>query len=105
MGTANISFGRVGQGGAAGTLPALYSPTITENLTTSAVSATPSVNAAPTEGNAFQMAVRMILNEDGYVAVGKAPVAAIATGMLVKANVEQFFSVHAGDTVSIIDAA
>lgn len=105
MATANVAFGKVGLGGSPGTLPSIFDPFSSENITTSGASA-PSTSAAPTTGNSFQNAVRIILGADGYVDIGPTPVAvADGTDVLVKANQETFFVVRPGDKVAIIDAA
>lgn len=104
MATANVAFGKVGVGGAPGTLSTLFEVHASENVTTSVASAA-STNAAPTEGNSFQNAVRIIAGADAYVAFGTAPVAVTGgTNVLVKANVEHYFAIRPGDKVALIDA-
>lgn len=106
MGTANISFGRAGIGGAhSGTLPPLYSHAVGETLTTNAATSTQSVLTAPTGGNRFQTAVRIILDENGHVAIGDNPVANKTAFPLVLANDETIFAIEPGQRIAIIDVA
>ena len=103
MGTANITFGQVGLGGSAGTLPPILDIFYAENITTNETTSVSSSNSAPNTGNRFQNSVRVILSEDGYVAIDADATKTIHP--LVKANMETFFAVPAGATVSVIDSA
>ena len=101
MGTANIVYGYVGATRKQCNAP-LLAPTAKENLTTSGTSA-PSVNAAPTDhGDGRDIAVRILVSEDGYVEIDGA---AVVGDILAKANVELYLSLAPGQRVHIIDAA
>ena len=103
MGTANITFGKVGNGGSPDLSSTVFLPEQYENLTTTNASATSSVNSANTTGNKFTNAVRVVLSQEGYVNIGGT--AAVGTGMRCLADTEYYFSVKAGQGVSIIDTA
>jgi len=104
MGTANISFGKVGVGGGQGFLPTLFTPEATENLTTSTTSA-PSVGAATAVGNKYQNAVRIVIDEDAYVRIGEGTPVAIVGDPLIKANVETYLAIPAGHRIAVKDVA
>lgn len=101
-GSANICFGKVGIGGSPGLDSTVFYPEQYETLATSESAATSSVNSANTTGNQFRNAVRVMLSELGYVAIGAA---ATTASMKCQPDVEYYFAVKAGQGVSIIDAA
>lgn len=103
VGTANIAFGKVGIGGAVGTLPPIITVEAAENVTTNASTSASAAGAASAIGNKFQNAVRVLLSEDGWVEVGLTPTATKTTSTKLVANVPEFFALRAGDTVAVID--
>lgn len=104
MGTANIAFGHAGAFYSRDAAPIFSQAGDAENLTTTNASSTTSNISAPAGGQSGRdMAVRIVLSEEGYVRVNAA--AAVGTGMRCLADVEYFFAVAPNDTVSIIDTA
>lgn len=109
MGTANIVFGKAGNGGAqspqGGTL--FFQEGSAENLTTNNATSAATTATAPTNRrtNPFANAVRVLLDEDGWIKIGASPTADKTTSIKVKANTAEYFGCQAGDKVAVIDDA
>lgn len=106
MGTANIAFGYVGARYSRDQAPLFSQSGDAENLTTSTSATTSNISApaGSVDNYGRELSVRIMLDEIGYVRVG-GTAAAVGTGLKCQPDVEYYFSVNQGDTVSVIDAA
>lgn len=102
-GSANVSWGYVGGKRGPRAAPIMYVASSQTFATTEASSTQSSANTLVDNGH--EMVVRIVLSEEGHVAIGANPTADLASSARVVANAEAFFAVGAGDKVAVIDSA
>ena len=102
-GSANVSWGYIGTQRGSRAAPIMYVDVAQTFATTELSSTQSAANALAQMGH--NLAVRVMLSEEGYVKIGANPTATVAAGTRIAANAEAFFAVAPGDKVAIIDSA